>query len=168
MGGSAGQGQPTQLPAGTGQGHPMQGMPSRPGIGQGPRGQGANSGPLGEALGPLQDWRRQGLGAHQPGGLDKWQQWMERQRPNYGTNPSARGYRGGMGRRPITNAGSFSAAQTGQGGPGEEITAPAAVAGAPNSGQGGNAPNASPGGGPSQGPQSQDIINALRSRFGQR
>lgn len=167
MGGSAGQGQPTQLPAQGGQprqGHPMQGMPSRPGIGQGP-GPGQR-GPLGEAQGPLQDWRRQGLGAHQPGGLDKWQQWMERQRPNYGSNPSARGYRGGMGRRPITNAGSFSAAQTGQGGPGEEITAPAAVAGAPNSGQGGNAPtNASP---PNQGPQSQDIINALRSRFGQR
>ena len=121
---------------------------------------------LGEMRPQLQDWRSQ-LSSHQPGGMDDWQKWMERQRPQYGHgNRNAGNFRGGMGRRAITNPGSFSAAQTNAGGPGEEITAPAAVAGAPNSGQGGNAPaSGSPGGGGGA-PASQDIIQALRSRFG--
>jgi hypothetical protein len=141
-----------------------QGQGSAPGLGMA-----QGQGPLGQQLRPqLQDWRQQ-LQDHQAGGMDKWQQWMERQRPQYSGNSGMAGrFRGGMGRRAITNAGSFSAAQAGQGGPGEEITSPAAVAGAPQSGTGGNAPNQSPqSGGGQQGAASQDIIQALRARFGQ-
>lgn len=134
---------------------PMQGMPSAPG-GMAPQG------PLGQPNPQLQDWR-QSLQSHQPGGMDDWQRWMERQRPQY-SGGRHNTFRGGLGRRPITNAGSFSAAATHGGGPGEEITAPAAVAGAPQDGLGGNAPPAQGGGGGQ--PSSQDIIQALRSRFG--
>jgi hypothetical protein len=168
-------GAPAQLPA-QGGGMPgggyqqmrdlYQGQGSAPGLGMA-----QGQGPLGQQLRPqLQDWRQQ-LQDHQAGGMDKWQQWMERQRPQYSGNSGMAGrFRGGMGRRAITNAGSFSAAQAGQGGPGEEITSPAAVAGAPQSGTGGNAPQSGGqqgGGGGQQGAASQDIIQALRARFGQ-
>jgi hypothetical protein len=165
-------GAPAQLPAQGMQGggyqqmrDRYQGQGSTPGLGMA-----QGQGPLGQMQPQLQDWRAQ-LQQHQPGGMDKWQQWMERQRPQYSGNSGQVGaFRGGMGRRPITNAGSSSSAQAGQGGPGDEITAPAAVAGAPNQGGatgtpgqgGGQAPQPGQGGGAN----SQDIIQALRSRFG--
>jgi hypothetical protein len=160
-------GRPSQLPS---MGGGYQGLGSSPGgMSQG------RGGPLGQSIPQLQDWRAQ-LQNHQPGGMDKWEQWMERQRPQYsGGNATQGRFRGGMGRRPITNAGSYTGAQAGQGGPGDEITAPAAVAGAPNPGGGVGTPGqgggqsggqASGQSGGQQGSSSQDIIQALRARFG--
>ena len=179
MGGSAGSGgggqpqmggQPSQMPAQAqgmqgriqGMADKFQGMPSAPGVAQG-----TQAGPLGQTNMPAhQDWRSQ-MNAGQQGGME-WLEQLKQMRPQYGQSARAGNFRGGMGRRAITNPGSFSAAQAGSGGPGEEITAPAAVAGAPSSGQGGNAPaNAGPS--PGQGNSanaSQDIIQALRSRMG--
>ena len=158
MGGSAGSGGAGgHMPA---QAQGMQGQASAPG-GMRP------NGPLGQTNLPAhQDWRAQ-MNAGRPGGME-WLEQLKQMRPQYGQSARAGNFRGGMGRRAITNPGSFSAAQAGAGGPGEEITAPAAVAGAPASGQGGNAPaNAGPSHGAGNSANaSQDIIQALRSRLG--
>jgi hypothetical protein len=185
MGGSAGGGgqrpgggAPSQMPA------PAQGTPSSPGIGQGPQGP---QGPLGRTGMPqLQDWRTQMQNQMGQGQMPPWMEQLQQYRQQGGQRAN-RGHWGGMSRpqysggaqqamdfrggsqnhNPITNSGSFSAAQTGTGGPSAEITAPAAVAGAPSSGQGGNATPGQPGQStPQPGGNSAAIVRALRGRMG--